>query len=57
MTVVLGVLVGLFLGLPVTVLVVRALVGGSFGLALTTPAVTDTTHGSGHSTSSYPDSV
>lgn len=41
MTRVLGVLVGLFLGLPIVVLVVRALVGGSFAIALTTPAVTD----------------
>ena len=36
-----GVLVGLFLGLPVVVLVARAVAGGSFGVALTTPAVTD----------------
>jgi molybdate transport system permease protein len=41
LTVVLGVLAGLFLGLPVAVLVVRAVVGGSFTIALTTPAVTD----------------
>jgi molybdate transport system permease protein len=41
LTAVLGALVGLFLGLPVAVLVLRALVGGAFATALTTPAVTD----------------
>jgi molybdate transport system permease protein len=41
LTVVLGGLVGLFLGLPVAVLVVRAVLGGAFATALTTPAVTD----------------
>jgi molybdate transport system permease protein len=41
LTAVLGGLVGLFLGLPVAVLVLRALVGGAFATALTTPAVTD----------------
>ena len=41
MTAALGVLVGLFLGLPVVVLVARALGGGAFATAVTTPAVTD----------------